>query len=89
MSDDTEIVRDQQQRHAALLHQVTDQIQNLPLNSHIEGGGGLISNQQIRLTGQCHGNRDALTLTTRKLMWVGVDAASGSGNTDPVQQRNG
>jgi hypothetical protein len=42
--------------------------------SSIQSCGWFISDQQFWLTGQCHGNHDALLLATRQLMRVSIHA---------------
>ena len=50
--------------------QITDQIQNLSLNRHIQCGRRLICNQNLRLTRQSHGDHYTLTHTAGHLMRI-------------------
>ena len=86
LRDHAQIVRDQQQRHAALLHQVGDQVQDLALDGDVQRCGRFIGNQQIRPAGQRHRYRDALALTTGKLVGVGAGPACRIRDTHPLQQ---
>ena len=56
--------------HAQFRLQRLHQLQDLGLNGHVQRGGGLVSDQDIRLTGQCHGDHDALAHAAGKLVWV-------------------
>ncbi len=78
----------QDHRHAALGHQIGDQVENLPLNGDVERSCRLVRDKQIRLTGERHGDGDALALTAGKLVWVGIDPLCGIGKADAVEQCN-
>ena len=78
----------QDHRHAALGHQIGDQVEDLPLDGDVERGGRLVRNQQIRLAGQRHGDGDALALAAGKLVRVGVDPLGGIGKADAIEQCN-
>ncbi len=45
--DDAQVVRDHQDRHAHLGLQLAQQVENLGLDGHVEGGGRLVGNQQL------------------------------------------
>ena len=64
LGDDPKVMRYQNQSHVALLHQVADQVEYLPLQCDVKRCGGLVGNQQIGAASQCHGDRDALALPT-------------------------
>ena len=44
--------------------------QDLGLDGHIQGGGGLIGDEQLRVAGQGHGNEDPLAQAAGKLVRV-------------------
>ena len=46
------------------------QLQNLGLNGHVQSGGRLVGNQDVRLAGQGHGDHDPLTHTAGELVGV-------------------
>jgi len=48
LSDNTEVMSDQNNRGIGPFAQLADQIKDLRLNGNIQGSGGLISNQQAR-----------------------------------------
>ncbi len=82
-------MRDQDQRHVALGHQVADQVQDLLLDGHVQRGGGLVGDQQVGPAGQRHGDGDALALPARELVRIGIDALGGIGDAHAVQQCHG
>ena len=81
-------MRDEDERHVALGHQVADEVEDLLLDGHIQRRGGFVGNQQVGPAGQRHGNGDALALPARELVGVGIKALRCLGNADAVQQRN-
>ena len=64
----------------ALLYDILHQIKNLRLRRHIQRRSGLIRNQQLRITGQRHGNDDPLPHAAGKLMRIGIQPAFRIGN---------
>ena len=50
------------------------QLENLRLDGDVEGGGGLIGDEEVGLVGQGHGDHHALALPTRKLVGIGPEA---------------
>ena len=89
LRDHAQVVRDQDERHAALGHQVADEVQNLLLHGHIQRRGGLVGNQQVGPAGQRHGDGDALALPARELVRIGIQAPRGIGNAHALQQGQG
>ena len=57
-----QVVGDEQHRHVVFGLQAVEQGQYLPAQRHVQGGGGLVSQQQFGFTGQCHGDHGALAL---------------------------
>ena len=51
-SYNSQVVGDPDQSHSKLVAQALDQVHNLRLNGHIQGGGRLVSDQQGRVAGQ-------------------------------------
>ena len=66
----TQIVSDKDNAHVGLFLQGLHQFQNLSLNGYVQGSGGLVGNQQLRMTNQAHGNHYTLTHSTRKLVGI-------------------
>ena len=60
-----------------LSDQFTDRSQNLDLRGHIESGGGLIEDQNVRPARHCHGGHCALKLATGD--FVRIPIAEGIG----------
>jgi hypothetical protein len=55
-SNNPEIVRDENESDTRLALDVGEEVQDLRLDSHIEGGGGFISDDHLRLAKQRHRN---------------------------------
>ncbi len=86
LGDDAEIVRDQDHRHAALLDEIGDEVEDLALDGDVERGGWLVRDQQVRLAGERHRDRDALALAAGELVRIGIDAPCRVGQPDAVEQ---
>ncbi len=86
LADDAEVVGDEQQRHAHLALQLLQQLEDLRLDRHVERGGRLIGDQQVRLVGERHGDHDALALAARQLMRKRVETLFRLADADLVQQ---
>ena len=68
--DHCQIMRDQQQPHVKVLHQVLEQVENARLCRDIQGSCGFVCDQQLGAQGDGHGNNDPLTLAARQFMWI-------------------
>ena len=68
------------------LLQVAEQLEDLSLDGDVERGGGLVCDKQLGLTGQGHGNHDALAQAPRELVGIGVDLGGGLGDADQVEE---
>ena len=82
----TQIVGNEDNRHAHLLLQIVEQIENLGLNGYIQSGGRLIGNQQVGFIDERHGNHDALQLAAGKLVRILFHAAFGFFDAHTLQQ---
>ena len=60
--------------HAQLFLQILHQFQNLRLDGHVQGGGGLVGNEDIRFAGQRHDDHHPLTHAAGKLVWILLQA---------------
>ncbi len=58
----SQIMRDEDDGHAVLLLQITQQIEDLRLHGDVKRGRRLIGDQQVRIVGKRHGNHHALAL---------------------------
>ena len=72
LTNDAEIMGDEEKRHAHALLLLLEQLQYLRLHRHIERGCRLIGNEQFRAVRQSHCNHHALTLAARQLMRIGA-----------------
>ena len=70
-----EVVGDEDHREAELLAQLVEQVDDLLLHGHVEGGGGLVGDDQLRVAGQGHGDEHALALAAGQLVRVGLQRA--------------
>ena len=61
VGDDAEVMGDQQHGHAELALQFDDQLQDLRLDRHIEGGRRLVGDQQCRAAHQRHRDHRSLS----------------------------
>ena len=69
-----------QHGHAVVALQITQQIENLATQAHVERGGRFVGQQQLGLAGQRHGDHGALALTAAELVWKSAGAAGGFGD---------
>ena len=66
--------------------ELEQQIEDLRLHGHVERGGRLIGDQQVRLVGERHGDHHPLALTAGELMRIGVEAAFRVLDADLVEE---
>ena len=85
-SHNAQIVGDHDDAHAQLLAQILHQLKDLCLNGHVQCGGGLVSDQQLRLTGQCNGDHHALAHTAGQLVGVLLQTLFGLVDANQLQQ---
>ena len=62
---------------------IPQQVHHLGLNGYIQGGNGLVADDQLRLEHQCPGNAHPLALSAGKLM--GIASRMFPGQTYPLQ----
>ena len=55
-SDHTHVVGDEKDRHPLFRLKVAQQLDDFRLDSDVEGGGGLVGNQELRAARQGHGH---------------------------------
>ena len=77
LSNQRQVVRDQQHRHTEFLLQRIEQCNDLALNGDIKRRGGFVSNQEPRPAGKRHGNQNPLSLAARDFMRISSRAAFG------------
>ncbi|SAT24098.1 Uncharacterised protein [Klebsiella pneumoniae] len=81
------IVGDQQQAGGKRLLQFAHQLEDLRLNSDVEGRGRLIGNQHLWLAQHCHGDHHPLAHTAGKLVRILLQALLHMTDFDRVQHR--
>ena len=80
--DDAEVVGDQDDRHAEPAAQVVDQFQDLLGDGHVQRGGRLVGDQQLRLAGQRHRDHHPLPHAAGQLVRVVAHPLGGPGHAD-------
>jgi hypothetical protein len=80
--DDAEVVGDEDDGGAHVRAQGAQQVKDLGLDGDVEGGGGLVGDEELRDAGQRHGDHDALGHATGELVGVGVGALGRLGDAD-------
>src|SRR5258708_6342399 len=77
LGDDAHVVRDQHDGHAELGLELVQQLEDLRLDGHVEGGGGLVGDQEVRVARQRHGDHDALAHAAGELVRILLHAPLG------------
>ncbi len=85
LGDHAEVVGDDDDGGVELTLQVPDQVQDLRLHGHVEGGGRLVRDQQVGVAGQRHRDHRALPHTAGELVRVGVHPLVRLRDADPVE----
>jgi hypothetical protein len=83
---DAEVVGDEQQAHAEPLADVGQQLEDLRLHRHVERGGRLVGDQEVRLVRQRHRDHHALALAAGELVRVGAEPRGGIADADLGQE---
>ena len=86
VGDDTEVVSDQDDGHADLGLQPAEQVEDVGLDGDVEGGGGLVGDQQHRVARHGAGDQHPLGHAAGDLVWIGTERALGIGDPDHLQQ---
>ncbi len=81
-----EVVGHKDHGGVGLLAQVPDALEDLRLDRHVERGGGLVRDQDVRVAGKRHGDHHALAHAAGELERVGVDPLAGSRYPDALEQ---
>ncbi len=84
--DHAEVVGDQEQRHAGLVRDLADQLQDLRLDGDVERGRWLVGDQQLRPSGQRHGDHHPLALAARQLVRVEIGREARRIEPDPLHR---
>ena len=84
--DHAHVVRDQHHRRAVIAAQALQQRDDLRLDRHVERGGRLVGDDQLRSARERERDHDALAHAARELVRIVVDAPRGGRNADFLQQ---
>ena len=68
VADDGQVVRDEEVREVELLLQPLEQVDDLGLNRHVQGGHGLVRDDEVGVQGDRAREADALTLAAGELV---------------------
>ena len=68
VTDDVQVVRDEDVREPEVALQVLEQVQDLRLHGHVEGGDGLVADDQLRVDRQGARDADPLPLPAGELV---------------------
>ena len=79
-----EIVRDEEDGEIVGAAQIVEESDDLGLDGDVEGGGGLVGDEEARAVDDGHGDQDALALASGELVGIVVVAAFGVGEGDFV-----
>ncbi len=85
--DELQVVRDEDQAHAAFGHELVEDAQNFHLHGHVEGGGGLVGDQHVGIGDQHHGDHRALPHAARDFVRIEAEDASRIAHLDGLQHR--
>jgi hypothetical protein len=69
--------------------QIHQQVKDLSLGRDVEASGGFIQNDELWVTGKCHGDDDALLLPTAQLVWVFLEDQLRIWQADQLEQVEG
>ena len=87
--DDGEIVADEDQGHVPVGDQAIEEREHLGLDGHVEGGGGLVRDEQSRPAGERHGDGHPLSLPAGDLVGARRRDALGLRQAHLVERRRG
>ena len=89
VGDHAEVVADDDHRQAGVADQSAQQAEDLGLHRDVEGGRGLVGDQQLRLTGQRQRDADPLCHTAGQLVRVALQHPLGVDDADLAEQLGG
>src|SRR3990170_258941 len=87
--DDAQVVGDDDHGGAQLSGEAGQQLQDLGLDRHVEGGRGFVGQEELGVAGERHRDHDALAHAARELVGVIVDAGAGLRDANHLQQLDG
>ncbi len=75
-------MRDEHDGHGASALEFAEEFEDLGLDGDVEGGGGLVGEEEAWPAGECHGDHDALAHAAGELVGVLSDAFGGLWDSD-------
>ena len=67
---DREVVGDEHEAEVHFAHELREEVEDLRLDGHVEGGDGFVGDDDLRLEGERAGDGDALALATGEFMRI-------------------
>ena len=89
LGDDAEVVGDEDEAEAHLDLELLEELQDLGLDRDVEGGGGLVGDDDVGLHRQRHGDHHALALAAGELVGVFGERGGGVGDADAANEVEG
>ena len=89
VGDDAEVVRDQHDRGAETVADVAHQVEDPGLDGHVERGGRLVGDQDLRVAGERDRDHHPLAHPARELVRILVHPRTGRGDPHEVEQLHG
>ena len=86
LGDHAEVVRDEDDRHAAVVAQLAEDFENLRLDRDVERGRRLVGDEELRIAREGHRDHHALLLAAGHLMRIRIDPLLRLRDADFVQQ---
>ena len=87
--DHAQVVGDEDDGDAVALLQLPEQLEDGMLDGDVEGGGGLVGNQDVGVAGQRHGDHDALFLAAADFVGIAAEDAFGPWQLHLVEEVEG
>src|SRR5690606_28846866 len=89
LADDGDVVGDEQRPGAALVDDVPQEAEDLPLDGDVERGGGLVGDDQLGVAHEAHGDDGALAHAAGELVGVAAGLFAGFGQADVAEPVDG
>ena len=86
---DAEGVGDEDDGGAQAVGEVLHEVEDLGLDGHVEGAGGLVGDEDLGVAGEAHGDHHALAHAAGELVRILVDALLGAGDARELEHLDG
>ena len=84
---DAEIVGDEDHGRTRFFGELGQELQDLRLDGDVEGGSGLVGEEDLRVAAESHGDHDALAHAAGELVRVAVEAGDGVRDAHSAEER--